>query len=115
MHDDFSDNLPPASIQPPAFCLPLQELDILVNGSIKVPTILNTGSQIVIIWHDIVQALSVPINYQWLIEMEGANSTTNWMVGCAKNLPLQVGNMMVKVHMHVVKHASFGLLLGRPF
>jgi hypothetical protein len=64
MYDDFSDNLPPASIQPPAFCLPLQELDVLVNESIKVPTILNTGLQIIIIQHNIIQALGVPINYQ---------------------------------------------------
>jgi hypothetical protein len=44
--------------------------------------------------------------------MEGANGTTNWMVGCAEDLPLQVSDMMVKVHAHVIKHMSFGLLLG---
>ena len=47
--------------------------------------------------------------------MEGANSTTNWTVGCAENLTMQVGGMPFKVHAHVVQHASFGLLLGRPF
>ena len=115
VHDDFSDDPPPVSIQPPAFCLPLQELDVLVNGSIKVPAILDTGSQIVVIRHDIIQALGVPINYQRLIEMEGANSATNWTVGCAEDLPLQVGDITVKVHAHVIEHTSFGLLLGRPF
>ena len=115
VHDDPSDDPPPACVQPPAFCLPLQELNVLVNGSIRVPTILNTGSQIIVIRHDIIQALGVPINYQRLIEMEGANGTTNWMVGCAENLPLQVGNVVVKVHVHVVEHATFGLLLGCPF
>jgi predicted aspartyl protease len=93
----------------------LQELDVLVNGSIKVPAILDTGLQIVVIRHDIVQALGVPINYQRLIEIEGANGATNWMVGCAEDLPLQVSNVTVKVHAHVVEHASFGLLLGCPF
>jgi hypothetical protein len=112
MHDNFSNDPPPASIQPLAFCLPLQELNVLVNGSIKVPAILNTGSQIIVIWHGIIQALGVPINYQRLIEMEGANGATNWIVGCAKDLPLQVGNVMVKVHVHVIEHMSFGLLLG---
>jgi hypothetical protein len=112
MHDDFSNNPLPTSIQPPAFCLPLQELDVLINGSIKVPAILDTSLQIIVIQHNIVQALRVPINYQQLIEMEGANGATNWMVGCAEDLPLQVSNMMVKVYMHVIEHASFGLLLG---
>ena len=115
VHDDPSDDPPPACVQPPAFCLPLQELDVLVNGSIRVPAILDTGLQIVVIRHDIVQALGVPINYQRLIEMEGANGATNWTVGCAENLPLQVGDVVVKVHAHVVEHATFGLLLGRPF
>ena len=47
--------------------------------------------------------------------MEGANSATNWTVGCTKDLPLQVGDVMVKVHTHVIEQASFGLLLGCPF
>ena len=115
VHEDFSDDPPPANSQPSAFCLPLQELNVLVNSSIQVSAILDTGSQIVIIWHNIVQALSVAINYQCLIEMEGANSTTNWTIGCTENLPLQVGDVTFKVHTHVVEHVSFGLLLGCPF
>ena len=35
--------------QEPDFCLPLQELDVLVNSSIKVSAVLDTGLQIVII------------------------------------------------------------------
>jgi hypothetical protein len=28
---------------------------------------------------------------------------------------MQVGDVSFKIHVHVVKQASFGLLLGRPF
>ena len=115
VHEDFSDDPPPANSQPPAFCLPLQELDVLVDSSIQVSAILDTGSQIIVIRHNIVQALGIAINYQHLIEMEGANGTTNWTIGCAEDLPLQVGDVTFKVHAHVVEHASFSLLLGRPF
>ena len=118
VHNDTFNDVPHTSNTPswpPTLCLPLQEIDILVNAAIKVPAILDTGSQIVIIWHDIVQSLGVPINYQQLIEMEGANGATNWTVGCAKDLTLQVGDMSFKVHAHVIEHTSFGLLLGRPF
>src|SRR6267142_1151811 len=48
--------------RPPTFCLPLQELDITVNNDIKVTTILDTGSQIVVIQWDLVKALRVPVN-----------------------------------------------------
>jgi len=115
VHDDFSDDPPLSDDRSPEFCLPLLELNALVNSSFKSPAILDTGSQIVVIRHDIVQSLGFPINSQRLIKMEGANGTTNWTVGCAENLPLQVGDVTIKVHPHVVEHASFGLLLGRPF
>ena len=118
IHDDTSDDFPhqlSTIAQPSAFCLPLQEIDVLVNAAVKVPAILDTGSQIVVIRHDIVQSLGVDVNYQRLIEMEGANGATNWTVGCAENLTLQVGDVSFKVHAHIVEHASFGLLLGRPF
>lgn len=98
--------------QLPDFCLPLQELDVLINGSTKAAAILDTGSQIIIIWHDIAQSLGAQINHQRLIKMEGANRATNWTVGCAENLTLQVGDVLIKVHAHVVKHATFDILLG---
>jgi hypothetical protein len=91
IHNNTFDDLlhqPVAIAQPSAFCLPLQEIDILVNTAVKVPAILNTGSQIIVIWHNIVQSLRVPVNYQWLIKMEGANGATNWTVGCAEDLTL---------------------------
>jgi len=117
MHDSDSDPTPHllTIIQPPTFCLPLQEVDVVINNSIHVPAILDTGSQITVIRQDIVQSLGAKINYQRLIEMEGANGATNWTIGCAKNLTLQVGDAAFKVHAHVVETISFGLLLGHPF
>ena len=64
VHDDITDlafttvnHTLSINDQEPDFCLPLQELDVLVNGSVKVSTILNTGSQIVIIRHYIIHSL----------------------------------------------------------
>jgi len=115
VQDDFSNDLPLTNDCLPAFCLPLQELDILVGNTLNVPAIYDTGSQIVVIRKDIIQSLGIHINTQQLIEMEGANGTTNWMVGCAKNLSLQVGDVPFKIHAHVIENVSFGILFGRPF
>jgi len=114
-HDDPSVPSLPLGVREPDFCLPLLELDILLDGSTKVPAILDTGSQIIVIQHDIAQSLGTCINYQRLIEMEGANGVTNWTVGCTENLTMQVGGVPFKIHAHVIENASFGLLLGRPF
>jgi len=62
-----------------------------------------------------VQSLGARINSQQLIEMEGANGATNWTVGCTENLTLQVGDVSIKIHTHIVKHTSFKILLGQPF
>jgi len=88
---------------------------VLVGSSINVPAIYNTSSQIVIIRKDIIQLLSIHINTQQLVKIEGANSTTNWTVGCTENLMPQVGNVLFKIHAHVVKQASFGILFRQPF
>jgi len=47
--------------------------------------------------------------------MEGVNGATNWTIGCTENLILQVSDMLIKTHAHVVEHVSFDILLGRPF
>jgi hypothetical protein len=100
---------------PLSYCLPLHELDILVQGTIKVSAIYDTGLQIVVIRHDIIQALGASVNEQQLIKMEGANGATNWTVGCAEFLTMQVGSVLFKIHAHVVEDASYGLLLEWPF
>jgi len=99
----------------PAYSLPLQEIDIaLGNGSME-PSLLDPGSQIVVIRKDLAQELNACINARLQIEMEGANGSTNWTLGCAENLPMCVGDVTFKVHMHVIKHTPFQLLLGHPF
>jgi hypothetical protein len=106
---------PTSPDRPIAFCLPLRELDILLNGAATTPAIYDTGSQIVVIRQDLVDNLGVYINPNRLIEMEGANGATNWTVGCVDYLPIQIGSVSCKIHAYVVEHASYGLLLGRPF
>ena len=52
VHNDTPNGMeshPLANDQPPAFCLPLQEINVLINSSTKIPTILDTSSQINVI------------------------------------------------------------------
>jgi len=47
--------------------------------------------------------------------VEGANGTRSCTVGCAEDLTLQVRDVALRVHAHIVQDAPFQLLLGRPF
>jgi hypothetical protein len=55
------------------------------------------------------------INPNLQIQMEGANSATNWTLGCAENLLMQIGDVPFHLHTHVVECTPFCLLLGCPF
>ena len=79
------------------------------------PGLLDLGSQIVVIRQDLAQEINARISPRLQIEMEGANGYTNWTLGCAEFLQMQVGDVSFKLHVHVVEHAPFHLLLGRPF
>ena len=99
----------------PVYSLPLQEVDIALSSGITEPSLLDQGSQIVIIRQDLAQEINTQINPTLRIQMEGANSTTNWTLGCAENLPMQVGNIPFHLHAHIIECAPFCLLLGCPF
>ena len=96
----------------PVHSLPLLEIEVLVGDINTEHGILDPGSQIVIIHHNLAKEVGTHINTKHCIEMEGANGATNWTVGCTKYLTMQVGGMLCKVHAHVVENAPFKLLLG---
>ncbi|KAI0246804.1 hypothetical protein BJV78DRAFT_1297250, partial [Lactifluus subvellereus] len=96
--------------------LPLREVNVLVNNKAMVAGVLDSGSQIIAMRADLFcEAGTPPLNPNIRLEMEGANSTTSWTLGCAENLPMRIGNVDFLVHAHVVETAPFKLLLGRPF
>jgi hypothetical protein len=99
----------------PVHSLPLLEIEVLVGGCSTKYGILDPGLQIIIIHQDLAEEVGAFINTRHHIEMEGANGTTNWMVGCTEYLTMQVGGVLCKVHTHIVEDTPFKLLLGRPF
>ena len=97
------------------FSLPLQEIDVLVNNCRTEAGVLDQGSQIVVMREDLANEVGARINTQRTLRMEGANSSTSRMLGCAEDLEMQIGDVSFTVHAHVVRAAPFRLLLGRPF
>jgi hypothetical protein len=105
----------PSILHKPEYLLPLLKIDITLDGSISKPVVLNPGSQIIVIQKDLTQEVNTRINSSRHLEMEGANGIMNWTLGCTEYLSIQVRNMPLKVHTHVVEKAPFCLLRSCPF
>ncbi len=97
------------------FTLALQEVNVEINGKTISASILNQGSQIIAMHADLAHEVGTLINPRRRLEMEGANSSTSWTLGCAENLSMRIGDVSFHVHAYVVENAPFRLLLGRPF
>lgn len=82
-HDDALSSLGllSPSQREPAFSLPLVEINISFADGTSVPSVLDTGSQTVVIQHDLVQAISARINASCIVEpcveLEGANGAVS--------------------------------------
>jgi len=77
------------------YSLPLIEINIALSSKTSVPSVLDTSSQIVIIRQDLARQVSTKVNPHCIIEVEGTNSARSCTVGCAKYLPLQVGDILL--------------------
>jgi hypothetical protein len=88
---------------------------VVINGKTIDTGMLDQGSQIIAIRADLAQQVGAFINTKKCLEMEGANGTTSWTLGCAENLPMHIGNVSFVAHAYIVENAPFRLLLGRPF
>ncbi len=96
----------------PDYSLPLWEVDILVGSHSMEAGVIDPGSQIIAIRKDLADEVGAHINPDIRLEMQGANSATDWTLGCAENLSMQIGNVPFKLHAHVLENAPFQLLLG---
>jgi hypothetical protein len=59
------------------YLLPLLELNVLAGDQVTVLGMLDPGSQIVVIWHNLAKKVNACIEPNHLVKMEGACGATN--------------------------------------
>jgi hypothetical protein len=91
----------------PEYTVPLQEIDVLVDGCMTEAAVIDPGSQIVAIRKDLADSLAMKPNPSAALKMEAANSATSWTLGCVEYLSLQIGDIPFKVHAHIIEDAPF--------
>jgi hypothetical protein len=47
--------------------------------------------------------------------MESANGTVNETLGLARNVPFNIGQIVIYLQVHIIRNPAYDILLGRPF
>ena len=78
--------------------------------------VLDPGSQIVAISEEKCHELKIAYDPSASMRMICANGTVDPTLGLAENVPVELeGGLVVYLQMHVIRNASYDVLLGRPF
>jgi hypothetical protein len=112
----------------PYYALPSGKASVILNDQLKMPGLLDGGSELNIMSEDHFRRLSYPIdgNIQWRINgfdskieqelderynLDGRGQ----VLGVLHNVPVDVGGVEVKQHIFVISYLPAGLILGRPW
>ena len=94
----------------------LRSIYAWINDAKLVECILDPGSQIVAISEKKCFELKIAYDPSKRVPMTSANGTTDFTLGLACNVPIEFGGCITEyLQMHVVRNASYDVLLGRPF
>ena len=96
--------------------VPLREVEAVINDKLLERAVLDDGSQIILIREDLwVELENCPLNKREQIDMEVATGCTTKTLGLVENLAVRIAGITFYLQVHVVEHAPFRFLLGRPF
>jgi hypothetical protein len=102
-------SFPPAQVK---CATPLWEICITLNGIHSKLTLLDKGSEIVVIWEDIWKQTKAPINQEAHMRMQMVNGGSQEMYRCIEMLEIDVEGIKTWAHAYVVPNAPYHLLLG---
>ena len=95
--------------------LPLRIIDATFMGMVTAECILDSGSQFIAMRRDVWEKTGLTVNPEKSFVVEAANRSTSRTLGAVKDVSMRVGEVELKVVVHVVEEAGFEVLLGRPF
>jgi hypothetical protein len=93
----------------------LRSIMAVINNRIEVESILDGGSQIVAMSQEVCHALGIAYNPEITLIMQSANGSTDRTLGLARNVPFNLGGLMIYLQVHILLKPAYDVLLGRPF
>ena len=64
---------------------------------------------------EVCHALGLPYDPSFQIALQSANSTLDYSLGLACNVPFQIADITLYLQVHVIRNTAYDILLGRPF
>ena len=87
----------------------------LINRVGEVESLLDLGSQIILMARNVAQNLEVNWDQDITVEMESANRSVEKMLGLAKNVLFTCGGITIYLQVHIMSSPAYKVLLGQPF
>ncbi|KAE8218424.1 hypothetical protein CF319_g7702 [Tilletia indica] len=91
--------------------LPMIQITI---GKYVVNALLDTGSQINIIDHELHADLDLPLRFDGKHKVVGAGQHSSSLSGIAESIPVTVGSVVTRLHFWVHKKSNYGAVIGMP-
>ncbi|KAI0360101.1 hypothetical protein OH77DRAFT_1394496 [Trametes cingulata] len=95
--------------------LSLRAIICRIDNKVDVECVVDPGSQIVAMSEEVCHTLHIAYDPTVRLNMVSANGTQDLTLGLARNVPFSIGNITLYMQAHVVRNASYDVLLGRPF
>lgn len=93
----------------------LRAIMVLIDNKREVECILDPGCQVIAMSEEICHSLGLQYDPTVRMRMISANGSKDATLGLARNVPCQIGDITLYLQIHVIREASYDVLLGRPF
>ena len=93
----------------------LCSITAMVRDQHEVKCVIDSGSQIVSMSEATCHALGVAYDPSVILNMQSANGSLDASLGLARNVPFCIGDLILFMQVHVIREATYDILLSRPF
>lgn len=95
--------------------VPLRSIVAIINHTAEVECIVDPGCQIIAMSEKVANVLGLAYDPKTVLYMTSANGNSNRTLGLAHDTPFVIGGLTLYFQVHIVREASYDILLGRPF
>jgi hypothetical protein len=83
-----------------------------VNGERNIKSVIDPGSSIIAMLEDVCHKLGLAYDPKICLPMQSANGGIDETLGLARNIPCDLGSIILYMQIHIVRNPTYNILLG---